>query len=201
MKQRLMPGLQVGALLLWLLLLLPALRHALEADMSRHMLVQIPLLVLVGCAWAGVVPPGLRHGLCDWNRGGITGLLLVSLWPMVWMLPRVMDAAFGTPWVEAAKFLGLPLLAGLPLALSWPRAGLVVRGLFLANLVSMLLLVGWLYQALPQQLCANYLQDQQQRLGTNLWWLAAVLALLTAVRVLVGGRPGQAVPGPSSDRA
>ena len=188
MKQRLMSCLPAGALLLWLLLLLPTMRHALEVDMSRHMLIQIPLLVWVGCGWASVLPPSLRRVLSDWNRGGITGLLLVSLWPMVWMLPRAMDAALSMPWVEAVKFLSLPLLVGVPLALSWPRAGGVVRGLFLSNMLSMLLVAGWLYQVLPQQLCANYLLDDQQRLGTNLWWLAAALALLSTLHVLSGSR-------------
>jgi hypothetical protein len=37
------------ALLLWLALGLPPLRHALESSMSAHMLIQMPLLA-AGCA-------------------------------------------------------------------------------------------------------------------------------------------------------
>src|SRR5690606_39809924 len=55
---------------------------------------------------------------------------------LAWMIPRVLDAALEDPAVAAAKFLGVPLLLGAPLALSWPRMGFVVRGVFVTELIA-----------------------------------------------------------------
>src|SRR3546814_7513908 len=71
--------------------------------------------------------------LAAWNWQGVTGLLLASGAMACWMLPRVMDAAATQAWVDTVKYLSLPLAVGVPLALSWPAAGFVVRGLFVAE--------------------------------------------------------------------
>jgi len=78
------------------------------------------------------LPDRIDHGLaaCDHRGCGISGLLLESLTGAVWMLPLAIDAALDDPWVTLAKFLSLPLLIGVPVALSWPRAGFVVRAWF-----------------------------------------------------------------------
>ncbi len=48
----------VGALALALAVLA---RQWLEASMWRHMVLQFPLLLLAGAAWAGALPPGLAR--------------------------------------------------------------------------------------------------------------------------------------------
>lgn len=180
--------------LLWLLLALPPARHALEASMTRHMLVQLPLLALAGWWLHALLPPSWRNALGAWNGHGATGLLLVSLASILWMLPISMDAALTLWWAEAAKFTGVPLLMGLALALSWPRAGFVLRGVFLFEVLGTLLRAGWLYLAAPQPLCVNYLSSDQQRLGRGLLLTGAAIALLLAWRLMwghvrVGGGP------------
>jgi hypothetical protein len=81
------------------------------------------------------------------------------------MLPRSLDAAASQPLMAAAKYLFVPLLIGLPFAVSWPRMGFVVRGVFLVEVVASCFRLGWLYLISPIRLCNNYALNDQQRLG------------------------------------
>src|SRR3546814_6332231 len=103
--------------------------------------------------------------LAAWNWQGVTGLLLASGAMACWMLPRVMDAAATQAWVDTVKYLSLPLAVGVPLALSWPAAGFVVRGLFVAEAIATCFRLGGLYLAAPVRLCTIYPIGDQQRLG------------------------------------
>lgn len=169
-------------------LALPPLRHLLEATMTLQMLVQIPLLAVAGWWLASFFSRRMTDALARWNHSGISGLLLVSFASLVWMLPRALDAALDTPWVAVAKFISVPLLIGMPLALSWPRAGFVVRGVFLLEAIATAFRLGWLYLASPQRLCSNYLLGDQQRLGESLMAIGAAIILFLAWK-LVWGQP------------
>lgn len=171
---------------LWLLLALPLLRHLLESSMTLQMLVQIPLLAVAGWWLRPWLPVRAVDSLAGWNRSGISGIVLVSLVAMAWMLPRAMDASLDVAWVEIAKFSSVPLLIGLPLALSWPQAGFVARGVFLAEVIATAFRMGWLYLVSPQRLCANYLLGDQQRLGKALLALGAAVCLVLAWKLLWG---------------
>jgi hypothetical protein len=174
-------------LALWAVLALSPVRHVLEASMTLQMLVQIPLLALAGWWVAASLPRRWIEASDAWNRSGISGMLLASFAAAVWMLPRMLDAALETPWVTLAKFVSVPLLIGVPLAVSWPRAGFVVRGAWLVEVVATAFRLGWMYLVSPVRLCSNYLLDDQQRLGQ--WMLAiGVLATLVLAWKLMGGR-------------
>jgi hypothetical protein len=163
------------------LLVLPVLRAWLEADMARHMLVQFPLLFAAGWMIAGAVTSNERRRWAAWNHGGIAGLLLVSCVLTFWMVPRALDEVLTSPGLEVAKFASL-LLAGAALALSWPQAGLLVRGFFLGNLLPMMTVAGWLYAAAPLRLCNAYLTSQQEVVGR-----ALIVASLLAAGMWLGG--------------
>ncbi len=92
------------------------------------------------------------------------------------MLPVALDAALGDWRMEAAKFVGLPLLVGLPLGLSWRRMPPLGQAFVLANFISKLGALGGLYLAAPIRLCAYYRLDQQQAAGWALIGLAAAVA-------------------------
>lgn len=171
---------------MWLLLALPPLRAVLEATMTLHMLVQIPLLALAGWCLSPLLPRRLHTQLAACDRGGVTGLVLVSVTAMIWMLPLALDAALDVAWVTAAKFISIPLLIGLPLALSWPRAGFVVRGVFLLEVVATTFRLGWLYLASPERLCSNYLLSDQQQLGKVLLVIGIGISLFLAWKLLLG---------------
>ncbi|GGH61269.1 hypothetical protein GCM10010975_24770 [Comamonas phosphati] len=169
MSRRLQPAL--GALLC-LVLLWPGVRHAMEASMWRHMLLQFPLWMLAGGLLAARVPAGAGR----WNAHGISGLIGVAALMAVLMVPRLLDMALQRPMVEAAKLAAL-LLGGAALRLSWRPAGLVLQFFFLGNVLPMMAVAGQLYADSPLRLCNAYLQDDQIRLGQWLTALAALLAL------------------------
>ncbi|MEO8837267.1 MAG: hypothetical protein ABI351_00980 [Herbaspirillum sp.] len=154
--------------------------------MTSQMLAQIPLLVLAGWWFAQGTPDWLQRHLAVWNHRGISGLLLASLTGLVWMLPLTLDAALSDPRVTLAKFLSVPLLIGAAVALSWPRAGFVVRGMVLLELIATMFRLGWLYVISPVRLCNNYLLDDQQRLGQLLIWVGCATILAFAWQLMWG---------------
>ena len=166
----------LGVLGIVLLALAPT-RRALEADMATHMLVQLPLLALCGWWLAQALPRGVSRALTSWNRSGITGLLLASITGLFWMLPLALDRAIESPGFELAKFVSIPLLIGAALALSWPRAGFVVRAVVLAETIATAFRIGWLYLAAETALCANYLLGEQQVVGKLLLAAGGVVLL------------------------
>ncbi len=154
--------------------------------MTLQMLVQMPLLALAGAWLATGLPPGLERRFADWNWQGISGLLLASITGMLWMLPLMLDAALTDPRVTLAKFLSVPLLIGAPVALSWPRAGFVVRGVVLLEVTATAFRLGWLYLISPVRLCANYLLDDQMRLGRLLLAIGCALVIVVAWKLMWG---------------
>lgn len=175
-----------AAALLYLILLSPPVRHALQATMTMQMLVQIPLLGCVGFLVGRALPARVRASAASWDYGGVTGLTLASIAAAFWMLPRLLDSSITEPAVAAAKYLSVPLAIGLPFAVSWPRMSFIVRGVFLLELIATCFRMGWLYLAWPDRLCNNYLLDDQQRLGWYLVLIGAALCSAVAGKLLCG---------------
>lgn len=175
----------IGAAL-WLFLLTPPLRHYLQSTMTLQMLAQLPLLAVSGWLLRPLVPVRIADWLAPWDRSGVTGLVLVSVTSMIWMLPVALDASVESTSVEFAKFFSVALLVGLPFSLSWPRAGFVVRGMFLIEAAATAIRLGWLYVASPQRLCANYLLDDQQKLGKLLFAAGILLGLILLWKLIFG---------------
>ena len=181
--RRVAPAIAVGLLIC---LLLPPVQDALTSTMTAQMLVQIPLLIAVGWLLRGAIPRRIVAVLDAWNQSGITGLVLITFVTAFWMLPRWLDAAATDPMVAAAKFVTVPLLIGLPLGLSWPQMGFVVRGLFLSELIAMCFRLGWLYMVTPVRLCSNYLLNDQQRSGQYMLVIGTAILLWVAIKLLWG---------------
>ncbi len=173
---------------LWALLALPPARAALEATLAGHMVAQIGLLAVAGRWWGRGLGPDRAGGAVGFNRFGATGMVVALFTLVLWMLPISLDKALIEPAWEAGKFVGVPLLVGLPLARSWPRLPGLVRGVLWANAVPMLVVMGWVYREAPVRLCNSYLLDQQEVLGIALWGLAAGIALYRAVVAFNGAR-------------
>lgn len=175
------PGPVTGAALAFACVSWP-LRDLLEAAMATHMLVQFPALLIAGALlWT---PPRTSidasgfgaAGGSRWNRLGIAGLAFAACVLAVAMIPRLLDLALVDARVEAAKVAAL-LAAGAVLRASWPRAGLVVQGFFLGNVLPMTAVVGTLYRDAPERLCNGYRLDEQALVGTLLVALAIGAAI------------------------
>lgn len=177
------PRLAMAAVALLGLLAMPPLRHALEAGMTTHMLVQFPLLALCGAMLAHALPARWRAACDRWNAYGVSGLLAAALVLAVLMIPRVLDLALVDARVEAAKWLAL-VACGAALRLSWRPAGLLVQGFFLGNVLPMTVVAGQLFQDTTVRLCNAYLLDDQVRLGRGLVWIAAAAAAIWLALVI-----------------
>lgn len=197
MKRR---ALFIAGLALPLVLALPPLRALLEASMSLHMLVQFPLLVLAGFLLAGQVPQAWSAGLQRWNAYGISGLVLVAVVLSLGMIPRLLDLVLVDPAMEAAKWLAL-LACGAALRGSWKRAGLVVQGFFLFNVLPMMGVAGQLYQDSPLRLCNAYLLDDQVWLGQALVAVAFAVAFawMAQLFIVLARRDAGHLPEPQAD--
>jgi hypothetical protein len=172
-----------AALAAFLILLLSAARQALEASMSLHMLVQVPLFAVCGAMVAGSLPARWRERIDRWNAHGIAGLFAVALAMALLMVPRALDLAVADQRIDVAKALAL-LACGAALRLSWTRAGAVVQGFFLGNVLPMMGAVGQLYQDAPLRLCNAYLLDDQVRLGEALVGIAIVIGVAWFARLV-----------------
>ena len=179
-----------GALGLWAALGLAPLRLSLESRMASHMAVQLPLLCLVGLLLAAALRAHEPRALAEADWLGIPTLLCFVFVTSVWMLPRMLDLALADPGAEFAKFLSVPLLAGLPLGLGWRRMPGLGRAFVFANLIPKLGALGGLYLAAPVRLCAYYRLDQQRDAGFALIAAATALALGWFLVVFVG-RPAR----------
>ena len=168
---------------------LPWTRHALERAMILHMLVQIPLLAIAGAMIARALPVSLQDSLARWNRAGVSGTLLALIASTWWMVPRALDWALASPFMEVTKFATLPLFVGAPLALSWDRLGSLGRGFVLANVLPMWAVVGWAYIVAPVRVCNYYLVDQQVIAGLGLVTLSVAVGLATAAMAFRSYRP------------
>lgn len=165
---------------------MPAVRDALESTMTTQMLVQIPVLVLIGWMLGTAAPRRLRTIFDPWNYLGITGTVLATISAAYWMLPRSLDASLSEPLMAIAKYLSIPLLIGLPLALAWPRMNFVVKGVLFMEAIATLFRLGWLYLESPVRLCSNYLLDDQQRLGQTMLMAGGLLVAWALWKLLWG---------------
>jgi hypothetical protein len=187
---------------LWLALATPPARAWLEATMTRHMLIQLPILAAIGfclgALWLQSRPhrlPARALGFVQsFNCGGVTGLIVASFVMVLWMLPRSLDIARLDVAADALKFISVPA-AGLAVALSWPRVPPIARAVVHLELIATLLRFGWGYLAAEERLCLVYLAGDQQRTGELLLWVAAAYALAIAWRPMFGNgwktRPAQ----------
>jgi hypothetical protein len=157
------------------------------------MLVQIPLLAIIGALGAAALPQAIRARIADWNTGGVSGALLAVITSSWWMVPRALDWALASPAMEAAKFVTLPLLVGAPLALSWSALGSMGRGFLVVNVLPMWAVVGWAYIAAPVRLCNYYLTDQQVVTGIGLVTASIVLGIAMGLLSFGSARPRSAL--------
>ena len=161
-----------------LFLLCIALRPFAEMDPVVHVLAQLPLLAIAGY----LLSPRLELS----PTFSVTLAIVAVTATGFWMLPRYIDLALAVWWVDAAKFLTVPIFVGGALALSWPRLPGLVRPFLKAQALSMLGVLGFVYIHAPVRICNAYLQSDQVRVGVGFLIVAGVLTLLWITPVFTG---------------
>jgi len=148
-------------------------RVPLESAMVTHALVQLPLLAASGVLYTRSLP---RTRSPSKDAYAVPVLLVALFCAALWMLPRTLDASLTDARWEAAKLTTLPVLVGASLGWSWPRLLPLTRAFVWSNLLSMLLVLGWLYRAAPIRVCNFYLASEQVHLATGYFSIAALIA-------------------------
>jgi hypothetical protein len=170
---------------IWIALLLPPVRTVLEGTMSAHMLIHIPAFVLIGWGFAAHLAerwPSLLGQLRRYRWA----LLVSSLITIgIWMIPRLLDRAAESMWMDAAKALSLTV-TGVALYWGWKNTGPVVRGLVHVEAMASLLRLGWIYLESPSRLCTSYGLLDQYRLGNALLIAGGCYAAWMARQALLG---------------
>lgn len=170
----------IVGLAILLFLCLPDVRGWLESRMSLHMAMELPLLLIAGWLIASAATtPATRFEPFD--DGGLFAATLASCVLAFWMLPAALDLAVLEPGTALMKY-GTWALAGYMLRQAQPRLTPVVAAFFLGNAGWMTATAGLLYLDAEQQLCVNYLVDDQQTTGYALLaWGVALGGLSVAV--------------------
>ncbi len=158
--------------------------------MSSHMLVQMPLLAVIGIVACRMLPIRLQESILIKVGGSVPCVMVALFASSYWMLPRALDAALNDPLAEVAKFLSLPLLVGFPLVLAWRRLTLIGRGFVWTNFISMLAVLGWLYIVAPVRVCNSYLVNDQESAGWYMVIISVLIFLWWLGTLLVGGGMG-----------
>ncbi|MCI2811088.1 hypothetical protein [Eoetvoesiella caeni] len=166
-----------------LLAILAFLQPWLEASMTRHMGLELPLLFIVGWFAARVAGACLFQALAPWNAAGVPALTFSMIAVSVWMVPSALDYAVLLPGVALAKVISM-VLAGMLAGLSWHRTNIIVQTFFIMNWFWMTFVVGMLYREAPQQLCSVYLADEQADAGLAMMGWTVIGLLLWAPGVI-----------------
>jgi hypothetical protein len=165
----------IGSLIL-LILIIPPIRIYMESIMIIHMLVQLPLLIVVGWFIGEFLLEKAPRVFELLNDNGVPGIIVFVAITMFWMLPRTLDEALTFPLYELFKFISLPLV-GILLVDSWRKIKVFGRVFIFLNYLSMFGLMGWLYLDSPIQICNNYLLAQQKILGWGFIFITALMVM------------------------
>ncbi len=168
----------------------------LEASMLLHVLIQIPVLAVIGYVCGKILLKELvvTSLLEKYNDKGIPGILLASLALAFWMLPRMLDSSLNEPFWAITKYTSIPLLIGLPIALSWPQMGSITRGLIKIEFLTMLFRLSWIYIVSPVRLCNLYQLNEQILLGKSLLVLAFLIAFIWIIELFSQKAPSIEMP-------
>lgn len=167
---------------LLILLSFPPVKQLMETYMVGQMIVQLPLLVLAGFYIGKAIRAKIPIDQTEFNTNGVPGILLAIFTISFWMLPRSIDASINEEIFAIAKYSSLPLLAGIPICFSWFRLNSIGKNFIWANLISMFVVMGWLYIKSPIRLCNNYLIGQQLLLGQTYLLLTGLLIIIGIFR-------------------
>jgi cytochrome c oxidase assembly factor CtaG len=148
----------------------PPVDSFLDESMSRHMLLQMPLLAVLGYA-AGSIWQMPRFRFASL---GLTAIIFAMGSMVFWMLPRSLDTAVTVPWVDQAMHLNM-LAAGWSLVIGLPRLPFHTKISFGIYSLAMALTAGLVYVAVVVPVCSAYSVQHQNEAGALLLWVGGTL--------------------------
>ena len=155
----------------------PPIDSFLDLSMSRHMLLQMPLLVGLGYA-AGLIWPIPRFRLASL---GLSAIFFAMGSLMFWMLPRSLDTAVTMAWADQAMHVNM-LAAGWSLAIGLPRLPFHTKMAFGVYGLAMALTAGVVYATAVVPVCSRYSVQQQNAAGALMLWIGATLFVVLLAR-------------------
>jgi hypothetical protein len=186
-RRRITPGALAATVLVGIAMLA---RSPLEARMTSHMFVQLPMLLVAGVL---LVRPRLGGAVATDLLAAVAGLVLASGIVTTWMIPRALDLAVEHTLVDAAK-AGSLLLAGAAGAWAWHRAPAMVRVFALGNMAWMTATTGLLYLDAPVRVCTSYGRDDQRQTGIALVAFTVLAGAVGLWRVPERSVPSERTP-------
>ncbi|MCC6348604.1 MAG: hypothetical protein IT347_03310 [Candidatus Eisenbacteria bacterium] len=170
--------------LAWLLvtgaLLAPPLDPYLDGVMVRVVLIQVPLLLVLGALVGRRTPDAAAR---RWDPAGFTGLAFAAGALVFWMLPRSLDEAARSEVMDQLRHLSL-LAAGFGLGAGWRRLPFAARGGASILTVAMLGAMGVFYSRYDALVCGWFTLAQQREAGAAML-RASGLALVAFAALLV----------------
>jgi len=157
--------------------------------MVRHMLLQMPLLVVAGVWLLQVgVKRNKRFNLTARiiDPYGASALVLGTGWMLFWMIPLHLDLATIDPLFRVLKVVSVPLGIGLCFGWVFSKANLLVKMVIGFELWASVTRLGWIFVESPEQLCSSYLIGEQQQVGTVLLLISAVVAVTALLYGVLG---------------
>lgn len=174
--------------IVWALLWATPVASMLRASMAGQMLVQMPALTLLGVLMGRALwvrSPAVRKVATQLRWAA---LILATATLGIWMIPRLLDLAVQSAWVECIKAVSLTVFGGVPLSWAWRAFGPVMRGLIHVEAVATVFRLAWLYLDSPVRLCTQYRYDDQQLVGGALAAIGVLYLLWLIYLGVTGGR-------------
>ncbi|GMT48948.1 MAG: hypothetical protein IEMM0008_0487 [bacterium] len=151
----------------------PPIDNYLDANMMRHMTIQIPSLIFMGY-FASRRLTGIH--LSDINPYGLTGIIFFIGSLSFWMIPHSLDETILSNWIDMLMHVNM-ILAGFFLGKSIRLMPFVLRTAVSIYFIGMLLSASIIYLNYFSLLCASYTLEQQKETGLMLFWLSIGLIL------------------------
>jgi len=148
-----------------------------ESSMMMHMLIQLPMLILIGCL-IPLTHPRLITTLAKLDPHAVIALVIFIGCTLFWMLPVNLDLAVSEPLYRFFKLVSVPIGIGLSFKWIWLRAHIIVKIVVLFELWAAVTRLGWLYLESPEQLCSNYLIGEQRTVGTVLLGISLICGVI-----------------------
>lgn len=159
------------AVIFAIILVSPPIDNYLDVVMARHVLIQIPSLLLLGYL------AGIKKDTSGFNPYGLSGLIFFTGTIIFWMIPRSLDNAVLFNSIDQIMHLNM-FIAGFFLRSSISLIPFMVKGVYLIQSIAMSTALGVLYLNYPSWVCAVYTIEQQKETGRGLLFISAAVFLL-----------------------